>query len=210
MPTQFFLFDAEALDQTPPGNLSTDVDLRLGLATRDAAADLSVPTDTVAGPTAGIQVGSSAAQPRSWYSPTLTGVTITGTVTLNVWMREFAMADNVGAQVMVDRCSSTGAFISTIVNSEKGTELTTTMAAQNWTATPTSTTLATGDRIRVRVYGNDVGTMGAGGVFYLQAGAATAGATGDSYVTFTETITEGAAPAGRVPYVSPYPQLLAQ
>jgi hypothetical protein len=118
-------------------------------------------------------------------------VTISGTITPNFWMSESNMSANVGAQVIIDRCNSTGTFISTVLNSEKGTELpVTTRDAQNWAPTPTSTDFNDGDYIRVRIYGNDVGAgMASGHTFTLGFGGGS-GSADDSYVTFTETITE--------------------
>lgn len=168
-------------------------------------------TNTVAGPTAGVQVTVTAGgTAQEWYSNPLDAVTISGTITLNLWMAENNMSANVGAQVIIERCDGAGNVISTIVNTEKGTEVpVTTRAAQNWTATPTSTALSAGDRLRVRVLGNDVGTMASGFTFSFGYAGTSAAADGDSFVTFTEAITEQAAGPERVPRFTPYPQLLA-
>lgn len=195
MATQFFLANPDTFDHDPPGNLSTDADQLLQLDRTGFGGEIRRGAATVAGPTAGVQIGSTKV---SYWTNPLAAVTISGTMTMNLWMDENNMSANVGAQVIVERCDGTGAFISTILNSEKGIELpVTTPTAQNWTATPTSTTLADGDRIRLRVYGNDVGTMASGFTFELSAGAPTAAALGDSWIQFTETITEstGAPPA---------------
>lgn len=200
MATQLFLAVPSGPDSTPPGSLSTDNDHLLRL-TRDAGS-ATQSANTVNGPTAGVQIGAT---PRSWWTNPLAAVTISGTMTMNLWMFENNMSANVGAQVLVERCDGAGTFISTILNSERGTELVvTTSTAENWTASPTSTTLANGDRIRLRVYGNDVGTMATGFTFTLTAGAASAGIDGDSYIQFTETITEFVNVSG----VAPHPQFI--
>lgn len=184
-------------DTTPPGALSTDTDRVLSL-TRDTAAQDALGASTVAGPTAGVQIGG---QRQSWWSNPLNAVTIAGSITVNVWMEESDMSANVGAQCTIEWYDGSGATLKgTVLNTEKGTELpVTTRAAQNWAATPTSSALAAGDRLRVRIWGNDVGTMGSGFTFTLQTGAASGGADGDSYVTFTETITEFVPAAVRGP-----------
>jgi hypothetical protein len=204
MATQLFL---GKLNSNDAPDLSAYDDHLLKTA-RDTVSQ-SAGTSTVTGPTSGVSITNVA--PHSWWYR-VNAVTISGAITKNVWMSESNMSANVGAQVIIDRCDGSGTFISTVENSEKGTELpATTRAAQNWaTGTVTSTTFADGDYIRVRVYGNDGGgTMATGYTFDLSTGGTTAAADGDSYVTFTETITEYVAVA-RVPYSTPYPQLLAQ
>ena len=205
MATQLFLGRPIVGDDTPPGNLSADNDHML-LTALDIGFLVSS-ANTVTGPTAGVQVGN--AKHTWWYQ--VNAVTISGAITKNFWMSESNMSANVGAQCIIDRCDSAGTFVSTVENSEKGTELpVTTRAAQNWnTGTVTSTNFADGDYIRVRVYGNDIGTMATGFTFDLSAGGTTAAADGDSYVTFTETIVAYTPPVARVPKSTPYPQLLA-
>lgn len=201
MATQLWL---EKLTINIAEDLSTDDDHAL-LTARSTNGVASVGEATVAGPTSGIQIG-----PSSWWYR-VNAVTIAGAITKNFWMSESNMSANVGAQVIIDRCDGTGAFISTVQNSEKGTELPVgTRAAQNWnTGTVTSTDFSDGDYIRVRVYGNDVGTMASGHTFNCSSGGPTAAADGDSYVTFTETITAYTPPVDRVPRFTPYPQLLS-
>ena len=210
MATQLWLEsvrNGSGVDMTPPGSLSSDTDLPL-LTARGAGEQL-LSANTVLGPTSGVQIKDGIPTPVSWWYR-VNAVTISGAITKNFWMAESNMSANVGAQVIIDRCDSSGAFISTVHNSEKGTELPVgTRAAQNWnTGTVTSTTFDDGDHIRVRVYGNDVGTMASGFSFNMAVSGTTAAADGDSYVTFTETITAYSA-VPRVPRFTPYPQLLS-
>jgi hypothetical protein len=167
---------------------------RLGRLTRGAALTVGT-TDTVAGPTSGVQVTETVAadEELAWFTPPLSAITISGTVTFNVWMAENNMSANVCARVRVERCDRYGAVISTIVNAQNGTtEIpVTTRSAQNWTATPTSTTLADGDRLKITVWGDDAASnMGSGFTFTLGYNGATGAADGDSYVTFAETLVE--------------------
>jgi hypothetical protein len=194
--------------------LSSDYDT-LMLTSREPLGHAgTIQTNTVAGPTAGVQCNGftnpGTGLVSFWYR--VNAVTISGAITKNMWMNESNMSANVGAQTIIDRCDGIGAFISTVENSEKGTELiVTTLTAENWaTGTVTSTTFANGDYIRVRVLGNDVGTMASGFTFGFDYGAASAGGAGDSYVTFTETITAYTPAAAGVPYTRPMTSLLAQ
>jgi hypothetical protein len=158
--------------------------------TRDIGSTVSAATATVTGATNGIEVVDASGIPLHWVSPPIDqDITISGAITKNIWMAESSKSANVGAQVVIERIDSTGAVVSTIQNSEFGTEAPlTTRAAQNWaTGTVTSTAMKKGDRIRVRVAGNDIGTMASGFTFNASYGGTTAAADGDSYVTFTET-----------------------
>src|SRR6266496_549304 len=158
-------------------------------------------TDTVNGPTSGLEFGLASADdafPNEWVSPPLAvGVTISGTITFNLWGLESNMANNAGFQVIVQRYDSQMVLQETVVNSERGVELATAAAVNSWTATPTSTVFNKGDRIRVVVAVNDIGTMvAAAGGATLRVGGPTTGADGDSYIQFTEAITFASAPAG--------------
>lgn len=135
--------------------------------------------------------------------------TLSGTVTMNLRMRENAMTDNIGAQCIIQRRDASGGFVSEVLNSQKGTEFGTTEAAQNWTATPTSTSFSDGDRICVFGMYNAVGAADIAAVGHLFVDGPTSGASGDSFITFTETIT-AFTPAVFVPYRNPMPPLIAQ
>ena len=199
MATQLFLLTpgTAGADDTPPGNLSADWDHPLDTAR--GASGISAGISTVNGPTAGIQLATASAAPGlSWWYR-VNAVTISGAITKNLWGQESAMTANAGLQTIIDRCDGTGTFVSTVENSEFGTEMKAgAYAVNNWaTGTVTSTAFADGDYIRVRVYFNDAGgTMASGAFVYVAWRGPTAGAEGDSYVTFTETITE---------YVPPLP-----
>lgn len=124
-----------------------------------------------------------------WYSPKLYAVTISGTVTVNLWMSESSMNANVDTNVSVARVGPTGTFISNVVASaSKLVELGTSRAAVNYTVAPTSTTLSTGDRLRFIVRGTNIGTMASGFTFDLGYDRSSAGVDGDSFFTFVETL----------------------
>ena len=148
-------------------------------------------TDTVAGTTTQLTRDTASDVEIDWYTPPLNAVTIGATsMTFNAWMSESNMSANVGAWYKIDQVDNEGSLIDTIYTNGKGTELpTTTRAAQNWTGTATSRVLAAGDRIRIRVYGADL-TEAAGFTFNCGFAGITAAADGDSWVQFTETITE--------------------
>lgn len=139
-----------------------------------------------------IQNGSVSYPDRySWITPRLNAVTIAGSITTNLRMAEDAMATNNGARVRIYRCSANGTILSTILDSAKGVEFGTAEAAQNWAATPgASVDIAAGERIAVQVWVTQTGGTSTGGVDTLWWAGTSAGASGDSYVTFTETLSQ--------------------
>jgi hypothetical protein len=153
--------------------------------TRGSTASTRTRT-TVAGPTLGLEVGPVDA----WVSaPLAAAVTISGNITSNLRMSESVATTNAGAQIVVERIDNLGAVVSTVLSSEKGTELSTSETAENWSAAPTSTAFNKGDRIRVRIAVNDAGgTLETGRTITLWQNGPTAGASGDSYITFNETL----------------------
>lgn len=190
MATRFYLRKAAAdADLTA----STDQALALTPGTTLSTDDRA----TVAGPTGMIVINDASSVQINWFSKPLNAVTISGTVTINFWMAESNMSANVTAAVQIIRASNTGTFISDIVApTGNGPELpVTTRAAQNFTRTPTSTTLSAGDRIWVSCGGDDATAVNMGSGFSFNVGYDddVGGADGDSWVEFTETITEQAA-----------------
>lgn len=152
---------------------------------------------SITGPTNGIEVKNS--DPIEFISdPLAADVTISGTLTLNVWGFESSMSANTGPQVIIERLDSTLAIVSTIASTEAAVEFGTAAAVTNWTATPTSTNMKRGDRIRVRLLYNDAGgTMGSGFNIHIDYNGPTAAADGDTWIQFNENLTfETSDPAG--------------
>jgi hypothetical protein len=148
---------------------------------------------TANGP-ASINAGGADWVPTCWLSPTIAdggGATISGSITANLWMKESNTSANVGAKVLIQRCDSSGNVISTIASSAKGTEVGTSLSAQNWSISPTSTILVPGNRILVTVFGVDAGgTMKTGYTMAFQYDGPAG--SGNSYVAFAESLTFGA------------------
>lgn len=147
-------------------------------------------TNSVAGPTSGVQwTKTGGGTLLAWISaPLNSAVTISGTVTLNTWAKESAVACNCGVQVTVHKYTG-GAEQAAFLNTEQAVELGTAIANQNWTATPTSTSFAVDDRIVVKWWINDAGgTMASGRTVTGDYDGATAAADGETFVQFTENI----------------------
>jgi hypothetical protein len=172
-----------------------------GVVASDAVA-------TVTGATAGVTVTKTNAV--EWISPPVAAdVTISGTITLNLWSSESNMSANVAinARIFVIRANATATrnsnTLDTIATTARVTEVAvSTRAADNFTVTPTSTTVNRGDRLRVIVFGDDVGTMATGYTFDASWNGTSAAADGDSYVTLSETLSFESAPGGSVLYLT--------
>lgn len=145
-----------------------------------------------------------------WITAPLDAVTISGTVTVNQWWSESNMNANCNPLVRLFRADSSGATISTIANiglSPTSEFAVTTRAVKNWTLTPTSTNISAGERLIIRIgSSNDIG-MANGHTFTGSWGATSGGVDGDTFITFTETITEQA--VAHPAHMSSMPQLLA-
>jgi hypothetical protein len=129
-----------------------------------------------------------------WYSaPLSSGVTISGTITPNIWGYESAVQCNCGFRYEVLRWSvAQGGIVSSLgISTDNGaTEWGTSAAVRTTpTLTPTSTGFVTGDRIVIVMYNDDANgvTEASGRTFTLDFNGAT-GVNGDTYLSFTETL----------------------
>lgn len=127
-----------------------------------------------------------------WISPQSPagGWTLSGTVTFNLWAFESSTPANAGMRVRLFKRTAAGS-VTEIGGGpfDKGTELPTAVAVQNWTGTPTSTAFAEDDRLIVRAYVTNIGTMGGSRNVTLDYNGGTAAADGDTWVQLTENVT---------------------
>lgn len=141
-----------------------------------------------------------------WISEPLNAVTVSGTITVNHRSNESNAMANYGAMAFVYKILAGNGAASKIGWAGNTTELGTTEAATSISIIPTSTALADGDMLAVVLgYAAAGGTSASGFTasgFYNGA----AGATGDTFVSFTEAITEQTIPPPVVPL--PHPALI--
>lgn len=151
--------------------------------TTTTASGTNIPITATAGGTALI-----------WYSEPFTdAATISGSVTVNLWGAESANAVNSGAGILIQRTDNAGVVQSSIVAVTNVpatiTEwpLRASPAAKSGTYTPTSTSMAVGERIKITVSIRAAGgTMGAGQADFYYGQNPDTGSIGDSWVQFTE------------------------
>lgn len=158
---------------------------------RGAGSTTAITTATSGGTNIAV-TATAGGQALTWFTePITTAITVSGTVTVNVRGLESANTTNAGAGILIERTNTAGVVQSTIVADTTIpatiTEYGTTDGAKTSTYTPTSTSMAVGERIKVTLKVRNVGTMGTGTVTNSYNGPA-AGASGDTYVTFTENI----------------------
>lgn len=172
-------------------NGSTSATEKLFLNTVQPSGSASTKTmNTVAGPTSGIEVLDSGLL-VNWISlPVSADVTISGAITANIWAIESAMNANVAINFAVYALRAIDGAIDLIVKSARTTEVSTSLAVNNFTATPgAGVTVNKGDRLLIRIFGDDAGTMGTGFTFGVSTGATSVAASGDTWFSFTETFT---------------------
>lgn len=167
-----------------------------GAGTTRGGGSVSVSVSTEAGPSAGLEFPAGTV-PRLFVTPPIDqDVAVSGNVTFNGWANESAMNANAALNCRLVRIAPDGSFTE-ILKTTRTTELGTSAAAQNWSEAMGATfNLAKGDRIAIVWFIDDAGTMGAGFNCTLYWSGPTAGAQGDTYVTFTETFGFLAAPTG--------------
>jgi hypothetical protein len=149
-----------------------------------------------AGATSSSQIGSGGnltliATSLVWITEPLNAVTVAGTITVNSRAFESAAAANYGAHAVVGYIK-VSPLRNNVVFGFGGntTELGTAEAATSISITPTSTALAAGDMLYVVLgYASAGGTSSSGRTASVVYAGTAGGASGDTFVTFTETIT---------------------
>lgn len=192
MTTQWFFRSTvgDCPHDPPPSTFGTNLEL----ADSAAGSVVTFTTATAAGAgTPGVHVDAGSGVLARWFTPPLEAVTIAGAISVALRFWESANQANTSPYVVIERCDGTGRVLSVIAQQAHGTEAGTTAQGQMTISITagnvTDTTLDTGDRIKITVYGTDGGgTMASGRTFSLSVNGASSG-NGDSNVTFTESLT---------------------
>lgn len=123
-----------------------------------------------------------------WVTYPIDGTyTISGTVTFNICGSEAAMTANAGWKIALYKLDTDGA-LTAIVNSAVGVEMSTSLARQTWTASPSSTGVSKGDRLVLfAMIANAGGNMNSGSGIVLGYNGSNASTT-DSNIQLTETV----------------------
>jgi hypothetical protein len=196
--TKVFLHDATAAIQQSP-----DIVFRLANSTQGSAKVTAV-MSSLAGPVTGqywpsgstghIMTKTAGGTKTIWISAPVSGVVyVSGTITPNLWGLESNNSCNGGARYEVLRWSvATGGIVSSLgISTDNGVTEWGTSAAKRTapTLTPTGMYFYVGDRIVIVIYNDDGNgvTEGNGRTWTLDYDGA-AGVDGDSYLSFTESI----------------------
>lgn len=180
------------------------------LGTSPGSVAISTETRTIAGPvtTDGLLFWTGGVDSPFWASrPLAAGFTLSGTVTFNLWAFEVNSAYNAQFVARLYKLDTGGALTLIVTDSVRGAEFGTSLSAHNWTASPSSTAFAEGDRIVLWAGITDAPavTMGSSGglsgVAMTYEGP-TGGADGDSWVQVNENVTfKTTAPTGTQMYL---------
>lgn len=167
--------------------------------TAGAGLVISGNTSTVAGPTNGVDVTPGVGSAAVWYSPPIDAdVTISGSITWNIWASENNMSANVAINGILEVIDGATGAITEIDRTARVTEVAvTTRALDNFAETPAAGIVCKrGDRLRVRIFGDDAGTMASGFTFNISYNGPTGAADGDTWLSLTETVSFTSEPAG--------------
>jgi hypothetical protein len=174
------------------------------LTTAGAAEDQTVGVTTVGSGTE-IQHEAGLGQLVAWISGRAPsgGFTLTST-DISVWQVEGNMSANIGGRYRVFKRTDAGVVTELGGGPfSDGVEMSTAYREDTWTGNVTDTAFAENDRILLRIYITNVGTMGADFSGQLSINAADA-SQGDSFFNIAETVTFKAEDAGAAVPISPY------
>ena len=160
---------------------------------------------TVTGPTNGLENPSGSLGRAFISQPLDADVTISGSVTWNIWASESNMSANVAINGRLEVIDGATGTITLIDQTARTTELgfSGSNTVQNFSETPAAgVACKRGDRLRVRIYGDDsaAATMATGYTFSYSLDGGTAAADGDTWLQLTENLTFVSEPAGTTVY----------
>jgi len=116
------------------------------------------------------------------------GFTLTSLTAIDIWAAESMATANCGGRIRLFKLSPNGTETELAGGPfDDGVEFGTSLTQMSWTANPTDTAFAENDRLMLKVYVTNIGTMAAGFTCDLSFDAAT-GTTGDSLITVNETV----------------------
>jgi hypothetical protein len=168
-------------------------------------------TNTTTGPTNPLLITDTAGtQYVEWYTRRLNAFTLSGVVLVNERCKQANVdASNAATRVEIARCNSDGSSATVWGTNQDWTETTTSETAHIFYVSGDDLAVSDGQRLRLRLYIDDATfTMVANETITNYYAGTSGGASGDTFFTFEQTLTEFVE-AGRVPKFSPYPQLLA-
>ena len=151
---------------------------------------------TVAGPTAPIQHQRGAGA-VDWYTRPLTAFTLGGGVRVNLWPNQSNVAANSTINCEIARVAGDGTSATVWGTSTNGEENppSASPVVRSFLVTGADLAISDGQRLRIRFYGDDAAgvTMGAGFSSQLAFARSIADVQGDTFLVFTQTLTEAAA-----------------
>lgn len=120
-------------------------------------------------------------------TPPLKALVLTGLISVRIWGRQAATGTNSGWKIQLSQYNASNGVESNIgVMTANATELTTSYTARTINVSATGVNIADRDRLILRIYANNIGTMGAGWN-RISLNGATSEANGDTYMHVANT-----------------------
>lgn len=157
------------------------------LSLSPGSAVVSGVSNTVTGPTNGVELS----QIDEWLSfPVDQDFTMSGSIVVSLWAFESSMSANCKIAAIIEKVSGKTGVVTEVVRGADATELGTSVSSRTIVLTGYSPTVdfKVGDRIRVRIYIDDVGTMASGFTATFRYDQPSPGTDGYSSISFTEDI----------------------
>lgn len=161
------------------------------------ASDVAFTKSTVNGPIGVLgaadqfTISSAGGLKISWATPPLDAMTISGSIVIKTWGSESSTAANATLTLEVLRLGPSGEVLGIIGAAKRSNpELGTATTSIAWTITATTTSIGYGERIGVRVYGDDaIGvTQASGRTLTFRFNGANPGASGDTSIQISQTL----------------------
>jgi hypothetical protein len=204
-PTTTTIYPTTTAGQVDPGGAT--VDTYEVWTSRGSGVTTGV-TNTTAGWTAPIQVTTSAGgNAIEWFTRGLTAFTLAAPVLANVRGLESDTLAQSTFRAELAVTANDGTSPTVWAATEPDTELTTSEAVKAFYLAGADTAITNGQRLRLRIYIDDYPSvaMAASKTVTLYYAGTSGGASGDSFLTFGQTLTEYVA-AGKAPPFAPRTQ----
>jgi hypothetical protein len=153
----------------------------------------------VTGPTAPLLAKvTEAGNSLEWFTKGLSAFTLSGLVSCNVRASEVNVATNAAARVEIAVCASDGTSPVVWGASNDGNEIGATEGAMTFLVAGDDIAVTDGQRLRIRVLFDDgpVVAMASGFNLVLFYAGTSGGASGDTFITLPQTVTEFATATG--------------
>lgn len=169
-------------------------------------------TNTANGPTAPIQITDTAGGTVvDWFTKQLQATTLSGVAFANICGLESNVAANATHRVEIARVDADGTNPTVWAATTHSSEWGTSEANGTMYVAGADLAISDGQRLRLRLFIDDdnISSLVSGHTVTNRYAGTSGGGSGDTFITFEQTLSQFSASPDRVPRLTPYPQLLA-